>query len=202
MHPAILLLEFDSIALGIRAGDAMAKRASLLSLHAGSIQPGKFLVLAGGEVGHVEEARTAGREAGQQALTDEIFLPEVHAEVVEALIGNTRSSHGEALGIIETRTVAAVIGAADAGRKAANVRLLSIHMGDGLGGKGYVLFSGEVSEVEAAVDRGAASLASFDNLVARVVIPQLHAEMLENLIAAPEYGSRVRSYKAPVRRSG
>ena len=42
MHPAILLLEFESIAVGIVAGDAMAKRAQLVSLHTGTVQPGKI----------------------------------------------------------------------------------------------------------------------------------------------------------------
>ena len=90
MHPAIVLLEFDSIAVGIEAGDAMAKRAPLESLHTGSVQPGKYIILAGGEVGDVEEARTAGRETGSRALVDEIFLPEVHGDVVTALTGGRR----------------------------------------------------------------------------------------------------------------
>ncbi|MGB6364736.1 MAG: BMC domain-containing protein, partial [Thermoanaerobaculia bacterium] len=121
MHPAIVLLEFDSIAVGIEAGDAMAKRAPLQSLHAGSVQPGKYIILAGGEVGDVEEARAAGRETGSRALVDEIYLPEVHADVVTALTGGRRPAVGDALGIVETRTVAATIGASDAGVKGASV---------------------------------------------------------------------------------
>lgn len=194
MHPAILLLEFESIAVGIVAGDAMAKRAQLVSLHTGSVQPGKYLVLAGGEVGHVEEARTAGRERGKSALIDEIYLPEAHPEVVQAMTGSRRPGLGAALGIVETRTVAAVIGAADAGIKAAEVEILQIRMADGLGGKGYVLFSGEVHNVQAAVDRGVASLASADLLVARIVIPQIHGEMLDNLLADAEFAPRASSY--------
>lgn len=190
MHPAILLLEFDSIAIGIDSGDAMAKRAQLISLHTGTVQPGKYLVLAGGEVGHVEEARTAGKERGKSALVDEIFLPEVHPEVVEAITGRRRPGYGEALGVVETRSVAAVIGVADAGIKAANVEILQIRMADGLGGKGYVLFSGEVHDVEAAVDHGVASLASSELLVAQVVISQLHPEMLENLTTEAEFVAR------------
>lgn len=193
MHPAILLLEFDSIAVGIDAGDAMAKRAQLISLHTGSVQPGKYLVLAGGEVGDVEEARTAGRDQGKAALIDEIFLPEVHPEVVDAITGSRRAGYGEALGVVETRTVAAVIGAADAGIKAANVRILQIRMADGLGGKGYVMFSGEVHDVEAAVERGVASLGATDLLVAKVVIPQLHPEMLEDLTTEAEFVPRTRA---------
>lgn len=195
MHPAILLLEFESIAVGIRAGDAMAKRAELVSLHTGTVQPGRYLVLAGGTVGHVEEARSAGRENGKAALTDEIYLPEVHPEVVQAILGGRKASLGEALGIIETSTVAAVIGAADAGIKAAAVRILHIRMADGLGGKGYVLFSGEVHDVQAAVDRGVASLATVDLLVAKVVIPQIHGEMLDNLMAESEFVPRAGSYE-------
>lgn len=193
MYPAILLFEFDSIATGIAAGDAMAKRAQLATLHTGSVQPGKYLVLAGGEVGHVEEARTAGRERGKTALIDEIYLPEVHHEVVQAITGTRRPAYREALGVVETRTVAAVIGAADAGIKAADVKILQIRMADGLGGKSYVLFSGEVHNVEAAVERGVASLGSADLLVARVVIAQLHAEMLEDLIGEAEFVPRIRS---------
>lgn len=195
MHPALLLLEFDSIAVGIEAGDAMAKRASLASLHAGSVQPGKYLVLAGGEVGHVEEARLAGREQGERALQDEIYLPEVHAVVVEALTGRRQAAQGEALGVVETASVAAIIGVADAGIKAATVDILQIRIADGLGGKGYVLFSGEVQDVQAAVASGVASLASRDLLVASVVIPKIHREMIDNLLTEAEFLPRVRSYK-------
>ncbi len=195
MHPAILLLEFDSIAIGIEAGDAMAKRATLSSLHTGSVQPGKYLVLAGGEVAQVEEARSAGKERGRSALLGEIYLPEVHGEVVEALTGRRRPTLGEALGIVETKTIPAVIGAADAGIKAASVKILEIRVADGLGGKGYVLFSGQLHDVEAAVEHSVASLDSREQLIARVVIPQLHQEMWENLDSNPEFGPRVRSYK-------
>jgi len=195
MHPAIVLLEFDSIAVGIEAGDSMAKRAPLQSLHAGSVQPGKYIILAGGEVGDVEEARTAGREKGSRALVGEIYLPEVHADVVTALTGGRRPVVGDALGIIETRTVAATIGASDAGVKGATVTLLEIHMADGLGGKGYALFSGDLADVEAAVEVGVSTLPHPDLLVARVVIPRLHPEMLSNLVDHPEFGPRARSYR-------
>ncbi len=194
MEPAIALLEFASIAVGIRAGDAMVKRAPLDTVYAGTVQPGKYLVLVGGDVASVEEALAAGREAGGEALIDHIFLPAVHPDVVTALIGRRRASDAEALGIVETRTVAATIGAADAGVKGADVTLLEIRMADGLGGKGYVLFAGSVADVEAAVEIGVRSLADPGLLVAQVVIPQVHAEMLENLRAHPEFGPRVRSH--------
>ena len=191
MHPALLLLEFDSIAVGIEAGDAMAKRSLLGTLRAGTVQPGRYLVLAGGEVADVEEARAAGREVGEGCLVDEIFLPDVHPEVFTALVGRRRTESRDALGIIETRTVAATIGAADAGIKGADVSLVEIRLADGLGGKAYVLFSGEVADVEEAVELGVASLSQRQGLVAQVVIPQIHGEMLDNLQAHPQFRSRV-----------
>jgi microcompartment protein CcmL/EutN len=192
MQPAIVLLEFDSIARGIRAGDAMVKRAPLATLHAGTVHPGKYLVLAGGEVGGVEEARTAGLMVAGDSLVDEIFLPEVHPDVVGAIVGERREEQGEALGVIETRTVAAVLGAADAGVKGARVALLEVLMADGLGGKGYLLFGGTVSEVEAAVEIGVDSLADPSQLVAREVIARLDPGMWFNLIEHPRFGHRVR----------
>ncbi len=195
MRPAIVLLELDSIALGIKTGDAMVKRAPLLTLHAGSVQPGKYLILAGGEVGDVEEALRAGQETGGGSLADLVFLPDVHPKVVEALTGKRRVAVDDALGIVETKTVAATIGAADAGLKGASVELLEIHLADGLGGKAYTLFSGAVSDVEAAVEAAVESLHSPDQLVAQVVIPRLHAEMSENLRADPRFAPRARSYR-------
>lgn len=196
MRPSIVLLEFESVAYGIRAGDAMVKRAPLLTLHAGSVQPGKYLILAGGEVADVEEARSAGKEEGGPGLVDEIFLPEVHPDVVEALTGARRPGTDDALGIVETTTVAATIGAADAGVKGASVELLEIHLADGLGGKGYVLFSGGIGDVQAAVEAAVDSLGSMEQLVAQVVIPRLHSEMADNLRDHPHFAPRARSYRS------
>ena len=180
MQPAIALLEFDSIAVGIETGDAMVKRAPLDVIKAGTVHPGKYLVLIGGRVADVEEALDAGRSTGTGHLIDEMLLPDVHDDVVAALVGGRESGTGEALGIVETTTVAAIIEAADAGVKGASVTLREIRMADGLGGKGYLLFSGPVAEVEAAVEIGTGRVE--EQVVASRVIAQIHEEMDENLL--------------------
>jgi len=144
----------------------------------------------------VEEARAAGRAVGAGSLVDEIYLPDVHEDVVEALTGRRRTTDFEALGVVETRTVAAVVGAADAGVKGADAMLLEIRLADGLGGKAYVLFSGILSEVQAAVEAAEESLGDRRLLVGRVIVPRIHSEMLDNLLAHPEFGMRVRSAAA------
>lgn len=186
MRPALALLEFDSIARGIEAGDQMVKRAPIEVIRTGTVQPGKYLVLIAGEVADVEEAVDAGTAIA--TLVDRVVLPDVHSDVTAAVRGVRKTGDGEALGIIETRTVAAVIQAADAGIKGARVTLQEIRLADGLGGKGYLLFQGPVSEVEAAVEIGVAAV---PERVIAVVIPQLHPEMGENLLADGRFSERV-----------
>lgn len=193
MGPAVAVLELDSIAVGIRAGDAMVKRSPVEVIHAGSIHPGRYLVLVRGDVAEVEEALAAGREAGFAALLDEVFLPDAHPQVLAAIAGERRRGTGEALGVIETRTVTAVVLAADRGVKGAEVELSDLCLADDLGGKAYALFRGQVADVEAAVELAVESLRDPGLLIAQVVIPQLHDEMRANLETAVDFHSKVRS---------
>ncbi len=189
---ALGLLEFDSIATGIAAGDAMVKRAPIESIRAGTVQPGKYLVLISGEVADVQESLDAGRTVGGKALRDEVFLPQVDRSVVTAISGRRAGASGDALGVIETRTVAASIRAADAGVKGASVTLRELRLADGLGGKAIVLFSGAVADVEAAVDIGCRVILPADHLMQQVVIASLHGEMNQNLEADVRFGMRTR----------
>lgn len=189
--PALSLIEFGSIAAGIQAADAMVKRAPIDVIQAGTVQPGKYLVLVGGLTADVEEALAAGREVGRDAILDIVFLPQVHPGVVAALQGGRSPEASEALGVLETTSVAAAIRAADAGIKGAQVELVEVRLADGLGGKGIVLYSGLVADVEIAVTLGVESLESNDQLLRQVVIPQLHEEMWENLSQASRFSERV-----------
>lgn len=181
--PAIALLEFDSISAGIVSGDAMVKTSPVGAIYAGTVHPGKYLVLVGGDTASVEIALATGRDLGGRHVTDWVFLPDIHPDVMSAVTGNASLAHlaAEALGIVETSTVAAAIDAADAGVKTAEVKVSSVRLADGLGGKGYVLFSGVVAEVEAAVESAVARVGPHGTLVRSDVIARLHEEMAENL---------------------
>lgn len=191
--PALALLEFSSISTGIVAGDAMVKTAPIARLWAGTVHPGKYLVMAAGDTASVEIALATGREVGGDRLVDTLFLPDVHPDVTAAIAdGGAKAELGpESLGIVETTTVAAVIDAADAGAKAAEVIVSAVRLADGLGGKGYVLFSGTVAEVEAAVSAAVSRVEPHRNLVRSDVIAQLHAEMAENLSGGSAFMTRV-----------
>jgi bacterial microcompartment shell protein len=202
-QPAIAVIELASIAVGIEAGDAMVKRAPVEVVRAGTIHPGKYVVLVSGAVGDVDEAFRAGVEIGEPCLVDTVFLPNVHDQVVAAVRGLRRAGVGEALGVVETGTVAAIVDAADAGVKGAAVRLLEIRLGEGIGGKGYLLFDGAVSDVEAAVaialERVAeGALGSVPGGRAPVgrVIAQLHQEMRAELEADARFRARIKGGEA------
>lgn len=187
-EPAIGLLEFESIALGVRAADAMVKTAPVGRIYAGTVHPGKYLVLVEGDTASVEIALETGRgDAGA-----ELYLPDVHPSVTAAIAaGQAAIISGEAIGIVETTTVAASIAAADAGVKAASVGLAALRLADGLGGKGYLLLTGTVAEVEAGV--GAAAAAAGASLLESTIVPRLHEEIAENLRADLRFMRRIRS---------
>ena len=176
IEPALALLEFSSIAAGVFAGDAMVKRAQLDVIHAGTIQPGRYLILIGGSVAEVEEVLKAGQENTFGSLNDHVFLPGVHPDVVRTISGGRTAQINDALGIVETQTVPAAILAADKGVKGAQVSLVEIRLADGLNGKGLVFFTGLVSDVEAAIELITGILQS-GQLVKQVVIPKLHPDM-------------------------
>jgi microcompartment protein CcmL/EutN len=188
IEPALALIEFSSIAVGMLAADAMVKKAPIARIVAGTTQPGKYLVLISGEVADVQESLAEGREVGKGWILDTVFLPHVHPAVVAAIAGARETGEGEALGIIETHQVASTIQAADAGVKGAQVTLREIRLADGLCGKAFCLFQGSVSDVEAAVEIGVNALSDPAQLVRQVVIPQLHEEMMRNLQQTTYFG--------------
>ena len=191
--PAIAIVEFDSIAAGIFTGDAMVKSSPVSSIYAGTVHPGRYLVLVTGDTASVEVALETGREAGADSVIDSIFRPAVHDDVVAAIVSSVEAADfdGDASGIVETDTVASVVEAADAGVKAAAVSLPAIRLADGLGGKGYAVFTGPVAEVEEAVEVAVERLRPTGHLVRHVIIPQIHEEMRQNLAEDLRFNQRL-----------
>src|SRR2546423_14197605 len=85
----------------------------------------------------------------------------------------------EALGMIECRGLVAMIEAADAMVKAANVRFVGYEKIDA--GLVTAIVRGEVGAVKAAVDAGAAAARRVGEVVATHVIPRPHAEVDEGI---------------------
>lgn len=182
MRPAIGLVEMNSIAVGIKVGDAMVKRAPVNLLEARTVCPGKYIVLVGGDTGPVKEAMAAGVETAGDSMVDRLFLPNVHVSIFPAIASAVEMTEVEALGIIETFSVASTIVAADAAAKTADVTLTEVRLANGLGGKSFVLMVGDVPNVEAAVEAGVNIIKDEGLLVRFVVIPQLHEDMRQKIV--------------------
>jgi microcompartment protein CcmL/EutN len=193
LDPAVAMLELDSIALGVVTGDAMIKASPLGSIYAGTVHPGRYLVLVSGDTASVEVALEVGRATGGGSVVDSMFLPDVHPEVSAAIVAtdDTAAAAGEAIGLIETATVATVIEAADAGVKSADVTLAALRLADGLGGKGYLVFGGVLADVEAAVESAVARAEPSGHLLHHVVVAQLADEMRHNLTSDLRFSRRV-----------
>jgi len=193
MGPAIALIEFDSIAAGIRAGDAMVKRAPITFLRSGTVQKGRYLVLIGGDTASVEESLEAGLTVGGSAVVDKVYLPHVHETVFAAIQGQRQTGEYDTLGVLETTTVASVIQAADSAVKGAEVVLLEIRLANGMAGKGLALVTGEVADVEAAVSIGTEAVKNQGAQVQSTVIPSLHREMATGI----EIDTRFEKHERP-----
>ena len=180
--PALGLLEYKSVARGIISTDAMLKKSPVILLEAHSISPGKYMTLIGGEVAEVAEALQAGIEKAGDLLINNIFLPQVHPSVISALSpenpGANQVKPYLSIGIIETFSVASCVVAADIAAKAAAVKLLKIRLGNGLGGKAYFVMSGELADVEVALERASADVRKDGMLTSSELIQNPHPDLI------------------------
>ncbi len=181
--PALGLIEVQSIARGITVADAMVKRAAVELVLNRPVSPGKHLSLCCGEVADVEEAMAAGEARAQSTLCDKLLLTQVHDEVLAALrrIEAPHLDEELSLGVLETYSAAATLLGADAACKAAEVYILELRLCDGLGGKGFAIFSGTQDMVEAALATAEQSLTP-GLFLGQELIARPHPDMLRSLL--------------------
>jgi microcompartment protein CcmL/EutN len=177
--PALGLLELSSVARGVVVADAALKRAPAVLLSSRTLSGGKHLVVLEGDVASVEEAMAAGKAAAGDLLVDRVELAMADAQVWPMLEGAGVGAPGdwagddaaEAVAIVETRTVCAAIGAADAACKAADVVVRDVRLAVDLAGKAYFTFTGALPAVDAAAAAATAAAADRLVLVERIAQP-------------------------------
>ncbi len=176
---AIGMNEVMSIPAGIQACDAMLKAAEVELISAGCVCAGKYYIVVAGEVAAVRSSIEAGREVAESLLIDSMVIPNVDPQVAPAISACTMVDRLQALGIMETYSLCAAVQAADAAAKAAEVELLEVRLGRGLGGKSFILLTGEVAAVQSSI-KAAEALEETKGLMAKsAVIPSPHPDMLK-----------------------
>jgi len=179
---SIGLIELGSIAAGFQLTDAMLKAADVELVLARTICSGKYMVLVRGDTAAVEAAVQTGKQVGDFSVIDTFQIPNVHASIFPAIAGVTKAGQLEALGIIESFSVASLIEGADVMAKSANVRLVEVRLAMALGGKAFASCTGTVAAVTAAVENGARKIAEKGLLVNRVIIPNPRPELRNEMI--------------------
>lgn len=181
MAAAIGLLELKSIPVGLEAADAALKQANITLLQASPACPGKYVIVFAGDVGAVRSAMEAGVKTGGSYLLAQHMISRIHPAVPAAIAGTADVGTIQALGMVETISALTAIRAGDAAAKASDVTLLEIRVARGLGGKGFLLTTGNIAAVRAAVNAVKDELIETGEIVSTCVIPNPHKDLIAHL---------------------
>ena len=179
---AIGVLETNVIARGILSADTIVKSAKVKLLFASPVCPGKYLIIVQGSVSAVKSSLTAGSEIAGETLVNYIVIPNVHPEVFPALSATSFVDKIGAIGVIETYSAPAAIMAADEAVKSAQVKLIEIRVSRAIGGKAFVVFTGEVGSVRSALEAGVNRVKGEGLVLSTAVLPAPHADVVKTLL--------------------
>ena len=183
LENCIGLLELCSVAKGVEVADAVLKEAKVEMLFATNVQDGKYVMLYTGSVRDVESSTARGAQVAGGDLVDKLVIQQIDEQVVPMLKrrGGTINGVLDAIGVVETTTIASSILSADLALKTATVDLIDFRIANGLGGKSFFVVTGEVSDVRSAVAAGARMAQERNQLLRDVVIPRPHPELVKHL---------------------
>lgn len=179
---AIGMVELNSIARGIYVADQMVKISDVEIATAAPTCPGKYIAIVYGDVAAVEASVKIGERMAEEFFVDSLLIPNVDAGVFPAITGATMPQRIQAVGIIESFSLATMIVCADAVLKTAEVEAIELRLGNGLGGKSYFTFTGDVAAVKAGNDAGVAIAQEHGLLVNAEVIPSPSELLIPTLL--------------------
>ena len=156
MSKAIGMIEFKTVSAGVTAADQMVKAAAVEILEAQTVCPGKYIALIAGDLSAVQAAVDIAEHTCESQLIDTFVLGNPHESIFPAIYGTTHIEQMAALGILETYDAVSIIVAADEAAKTA----IELRIAKGMCGKSYLMLTGEVAAVEAAIARGKEAVAS------------------------------------------
>lgn len=179
---SIGLVECKNVSKGIVVTDEMLKSAGITLLSSGSVCPGKYVTIVGGELSAIKASVDRAKIVAEDALIDTFVIGNLSKNVSEAIHGAVDVKKKRALGIIETFTAASAIEAADAAVKSGYIELIEVRVARGLAGKCFVTLTGDVSDVRAAVDAGGLLAAEQGVLINTEVIANPHEELWDAIL--------------------
>ena len=178
MSKAIGMIEFKTTSTGVTAADAMVKTSEVEIVEAQTVCPGKYIAIITGDLSAVKAAVDTAVTTYEDKCIDSFVLGNPHESIFPAIYGTTQVEDISALGILETYDAASIIQAA----KTAIVDLIELRIAKGMCGKSYMMITGEVSAVEASIDRAKELVAAKGMYLDSSVIAHPDRRMIDSIL--------------------
>ncbi len=182
MSKAIGMAEFSTVSAGIASADLMVKTAEVEVIESATVCPGKYIVIISGELSAVKASVDAAKAFKPEKVIDSFVLGNPHDSIFSAIYGTAQPENVAALGVMESFSAATAIVAADAAAKTAMVDLIELRLARGMCGKSYLLLTGSVSAVTAAIDRAVNEAGDRGMLLDSSVIPNPDKKLWDSIL--------------------
>ena len=182
MSKAIGMIEFKTTATGVTAADAMVKTSDVEIVEAQTVCPGKYIVIITGDLSAVTSAVDNAKTMHGKHLINSFVLGNPHESIFPAIYGAAEIKDVSALGIIESYDASSIIVAADEAAKTAIVDLIEVRLARGMCGKSYMMITGEVSAVEASIQRAKELVAEKGMYLDSSVIAHPDRRMIDSIL--------------------
>lgn len=178
------VVELASLYKGFEVQDAILKSADVEKMLARTICSGKYIIIVRGEIADVESCLETAREVGGFAIVNTVLIPNIDEKVFPAIVGGTtlESPSVDGMLILETFSVAAAIKAADIAAEEADIDIMRIHVAMAIGGKGLVVFAGNIDALKASLEPALEYLKEDGTLAGYSLITNPHESVLKELI--------------------
>ena len=182
MSKAIGMVEFQTVSTGMSGADTMIKTAEVDIVECATVCPGKYIVIISGELSAVKASVDAAKIKYGAKVIDSFVLGNPHDSLFSAIYGATAPEGVEALGVMESFSAATAIVAADAAAKTALVELIELRLARGMCGKSYLLLTGSVSAVSAAIEKAEEEASGRGMLLDSSVIPRPDKKLWQSIL--------------------
>ncbi len=182
MARAIGMVEYATVSTGIQAADTLVKTAEVEIIEAQVVCPGKYIVIIAGELSALKASVDACKFRYGEKLVDSFVLGNVDDGVFPAMYATVDVENPRAMGVMETYSGASAIVAADAAAKTADVTLVELRIARGMCGKSYLILSGEVAAVSAAIENANAAAGDKGMFLDSSIIPNPDPKLWEKIL--------------------
>ena len=116
----------------------------------------KRQIIFSGELSAVNASIEASKNVHGEKLIDSFLLGNPHESIFPAIYGAVEIKNKRALGVLETFSASSIIVAADEAAKTSDVELIEVRIARGMSGKSYLMLTGDIGAVEAAIKKASA----------------------------------------------